>query len=73
MPESVEFVKTLPPRLVAEIAECSFYPSLVMETVALGLGEFVYCYYSGTQPSNTGTIVGAVAGFVTGVTVMGSK
>ena len=41
--------------------------------VALGLGEFVYCYYSGTTPSNTGTIVGAVAGFVTGVTVMGSK
>jgi hypothetical protein len=41
--------------------------------VALGLGEFVYCYYSNTTPSNTGTIVGAVAGFVTGVTVMGGK
>ncbi|MHA6525144.1 DUF5998 family protein [Tessaracoccus sp. G1721] len=39
MPESVESVKTLPPRLMAEIAECSFYPSLVAETVGLGLGE----------------------------------
>ena len=38
--------------------------------VALGMSEFVYCYFSGTAPSQTGTIVGAVAGFVTGVTVM---
>lgn len=38
--------------------------------VALGMSEFVYCYFAGTAPSQTGTIVGAVAGFVTGVTVM---
>lgn len=39
MPESVEIVNSLPPQLLAEIAECGFYPSLVAETVALGLGQ----------------------------------
>ncbi|MHA6511914.1 DUF5998 family protein [Tessaracoccus sp. Z1128] len=39
MRESVDIVKFLPPQLVAEIAECGFYPDLVGETVALGLGD----------------------------------
>ncbi|AQX17051.1 hypothetical protein BCR15_06475 [Tessaracoccus lapidicaptus] len=32
-------MNSLPPALLAEIAECGFYPSLVAETVALGLGD----------------------------------
>lgn len=37
--------------------------------VALGVAEFVFCFFSGGQPAHTGTIVGAVAGFVTGVSM----
>lgn len=32
----------------------------------LAVAEFVYCQQSGHVPQHTGTIVGAVAGFVTG-------
>jgi hypothetical protein len=39
VPESVDIMNSLPPALLAEIAECGFYPSLVAETVALGLGD----------------------------------
>lgn len=34
--------------------------------ILLGCAEFVYCQMSGQAPQHTGTIVGAVAGFVTG-------
>ncbi len=37
MPESVDIVNTLPPALLAEIAENGFYPNLVAESVAIGL------------------------------------
>ena len=37
MPELQDVEANLPPTLVAEIAECGFYPSLVAESVAMGL------------------------------------
>lgn len=37
MPEPVDIVNAVPPALLAEIAECGFYPSLVTESVAIGL------------------------------------
>jgi hypothetical protein len=33
----------------------------------LAVSEQVYCYFSGATPIHTGTIVGAIAGFVTGL------
>lgn len=33
----------------------------------LAVSEQVYCYFAGTVPAHTGTIVGAIAGFVTGL------
>lgn len=33
----------------------------------LAVSEQVYCYFTGTVPTHTGTIVGAIAGFVTGL------
>ena len=39
MPKSVDLTASLPAGLVAEIAENGFYPSLVAETVALGVGD----------------------------------
>ena len=41
--------------------------------VALGCAEFVYCYFAGSSPTQTGTIVGAVAGFVTGISMVQGK
>lgn len=32
----------------------------------LAVAEMLYCYFAHTQPMHTGTIVGAIAGFVTG-------
>lgn len=33
----------------------------------LAVSEQVYCYFAGAVPTHTGTIVGAIAGFVTGL------
>lgn len=33
----------------------------------LAVAEMVYCYFAQTVPAHTGTIVGAIAGFVTGL------
>ena len=33
----------------------------------LAVAELVYCFFSQTVPVHTGTIVGAIAGFVTGL------
>lgn len=38
MSDSLNIDVNLPPMLVSEIAECGFYPQLVAETVAMGLG-----------------------------------
>ena len=32
----------------------------------LAVSELTYCYYSAAVPVHTGTIVGAIAGFITG-------
>lgn len=32
----------------------------------LAVSELVFCYYAKTVPVHTGTIVGAIAGFITG-------
>lgn len=32
--------------------------------------EYVYCYFTHTTPVHTGTIVGAIAGFVTGTSLV---
>lgn len=32
----------------------------------LAVAELVYCYFANATPMHTGTIVGAIAGFVTG-------
>jgi len=32
----------------------------------LAVAELVYCFYADATPMHTGTIVGAIAGFVTG-------
>lgn len=39
----------------------------IVALVLLGAGEFLYCYFAATTPLHTGTIIGAVAGFVTGL------
>lgn len=39
MSKPVKFDQVLPAELVAEIAECGFYPTLVADSVALGLGD----------------------------------
>ena len=33
----------------------------------LAVAELTYCYFAGAVPVHTGTIVGAIAGFVTGL------
>lgn len=38
MSQSVNFNSTLPPELIAEIAECGFYPDLVTRTAEAGIG-----------------------------------
>ncbi len=38
MSQSANFNSTLPAELIAEIAECGFYPNLVTETAEMGIG-----------------------------------
>ena len=39
----------------------------------LAIAELVYCYFASTIPVHTGTIVGAIAGFVVGEKVRRSE
>lgn len=39
----------------------------ILALFLLAVSEQIYCYFSGTAPMHTGTIVGAIAGFVTGM------
>jgi hypothetical protein len=39
----------------------------------LAVAELVYCYFASATPVHTGTIVGAIAGFVTGLKYEGKQ
>ena len=43
----------------------------ILALFLLAVAELTYCYFATTVPMHTGTIVGAIAGFVTGRMVEG--
>lgn len=45
---------------------CDDKTSGIIALFLLAVAELVYCYFAGAVPVHTGTIVGAIAGFITG-------
>ena len=45
---------------------CDDKTSGIIALFLLAVTELVFCYYTKAQPVHTGTIVGAIAGFITG-------
>ena len=45
---------------------CDDKTSGIIVLFLLAVSELVFCHYTKTQPVHTGTIVGAIAGFITG-------
>ena len=45
----------------------------IIALLMLGVAELTYCYFAKAMPVHTGTIAGAIAGFVTGNAINGYK
>lgn len=45
---------------------CDDKTSGIVALFFLAVAELTYCYFAKTVPVHTGTIVGAIAGFITG-------
>lgn len=55
-----------PVRSGSELLMCDDKTSGIIALFLLAVAELAYCFFSQAVPVHTGTIVGAIAGFITG-------